>query len=55
MRSDFALPKNFADQNDKGECYVTEASDSELWEDVITAEDCYFKSNLRKQLYEPIW
>ena len=39
MRSDFALPKNFADRNDEDECDVTEASDSELWEDRITAED----------------
>ena len=39
MRSDFALPENFPDQSDEDECDVTEASDSELWEDVITAED----------------
>ena len=39
MRSDCALPKNFADQNDNHECNIPEASDNELWEDVITAED----------------
>ena len=37
MKSDFFLPENFADQNDEDECDVTEASDSELWEDVIRA------------------
>ena len=37
-KSDFALPKNF-DQNDEDECEVTEASDRELWEEIITAED----------------
>ena len=39
MRSGFVLPQNFADQNHEDECDVTEASDSELFEDVITAED----------------
>ena len=39
MSSDFALPKNFADQNDEDECDVTEAFDSELLEDVVTATD----------------
>ena len=39
MRSDFALPKNFANQNDKNECNITEASDGELLEDVIPAKD----------------
>ena len=39
MRSDFALPENFPDQHGKDECDVTQASYSELWEDVITAED----------------
>ena len=39
MRTDFALPENFADENDEDKCDVTEASDSELWEDVITAKD----------------
>ena len=33
------LPENIADQNDKNECDVTEASDNQLWKDVITAED----------------
>ena len=35
----FALPETFSDQNDEDDCDVTEASDSELWEDVVTAED----------------
>ena len=39
MRSDFALPETFTQQNDENECDVTEASDSGLWEDAITAED----------------
>ena len=39
MRSNFALPKNFADRNLEDECDVAEASDSKLWENVITAED----------------
>ena len=39
MRSDFALPKNFANQNDEDECVVTETSATELWEDKITAKD----------------
>ena len=39
MRSGFVLPQNFADQNHEDECDVNEASDSELCEDVITAED----------------
>ena len=39
MRSDFALSENFSDQNDEDECDVTAACESELWEDVITAED----------------
>ena len=39
MRRNFALLENFADRNDEDECDVTEASDSELWEDVLTAED----------------
>ena len=38
MRIDFALPENFADQNDEDECDVTKASDSEISEDVISAE-----------------
>ena len=38
MRSDFALPENFADRNDEDECDVTEASGSGLWEDVIAAK-----------------
>ena len=32
------MPKSFGDQNDGDECDVTEVSDSELWEDVITAK-----------------
>ena len=39
MRSDLALPENFANQNDEDGCDVHEASDSGLWEDVITTED----------------
>ena len=39
IRNDFALPENFADQNDEDNCNVTEATDSELWEDEITAEN----------------
>ena len=39
MKSDFARPKNFLYQNDEDGCDVTEASDSELWKDVKTAED----------------
>ena len=38
MRSDFVLLESFADQNEVDKCDVTEAYDSELWEDVITAE-----------------
>ena len=34
----YVLPEDFADQNAKDECYVTEASDREFWENVITAE-----------------
>ena len=43
IRSDFALPKIFADQNDENECDVTEVSNSELWEAVITAGDGYYR------------
>ena len=39
MGSDFALLESFSDQNDKDECDITEASDCELCEDVLTAEN----------------
>ena len=39
IRSHFALSENFADLNDKNECGVTEASNRELWKDVITVVD----------------
>ena len=45
MRSNFALPENFSDQNDENECDVAEAPKSEFWEDVTTAEDGVITAN----------
>ena len=39
MRSNFALPENFADQYDQDEYDITEVSGSKLWEDIIAAEN----------------
>ena len=39
MKSDFAFLENFAHDNDQNECDLSEASNSKLWEDVVTAED----------------
>ena len=44
-RSDFALPENFAYQNDEGECDLGGASDDELWREVITFEHAVYYWN----------